>query len=100
MNHDPTYLARWREESAESGASDLFHSATRVELIIGENDCGETLAHATDYHEALRTANSPFVSMSVIANMNHAVQKSADGLAALENAILGLPINPGGVACY
>lgn len=100
LNHDPSYISRWEEESVDTGANDLFHPTTRVEIIIGENDCGETLAHATDYYDALVAANTPYVSMNVIANMSHSVQKSLDGLAALENAILSQPINPTGTACY
>jgi len=98
--HDPSYGARWQEESVDTGANDLVYPTTRVDVIIGALDCGDAPAHASDFYDALAGAGTPFVSLDAIPNMHHAITNSQDGLDALEDAILDRPIDPTGTPCY
>jgi hypothetical protein len=99
-NHDASYVSRWDAESIDTGGNDFVYPATRVVMLIGANDCGDTPAHGGAFYDALVAAGSPFVSLSPIANMGHSIQTSSNGLAELQNALLDRPIGHLGTPCY
>ena len=87
-NHDPGFLPRWTAESADTGANDLFYPSTRLMVIVGGQDSSYAPAHARDFAAVAALAGSPYVTVQTVPKMGHRIQASADGLAALHDALL------------
>lgn len=92
--------SHWQAESVDTGGSDFDHPNTRIEFIIGADDCGPAPAHAADYRDRLMRSGTSDVTMHVIEGMGHDIAASKSGLAALQDAILDQPIRSKGEPCY
>jgi hypothetical protein len=89
MRHDPAEIPRWLEEGVVSGANDLNHPNTRIQMIIGGADDTAAPAQAGDYEVALEAIPTNHVSTVVIPGMVHTIQNFQEGVDALEAALLG-----------
>lgn len=87
---DSSYSSHWRADGVDANGS-FFYPSTHVQFIFGDADTNPADYHAQKYVNQLRAAHSPYVSVDVIHCMEHGVQNSDDGLAALKAALLGQP---------
>jgi hypothetical protein len=86
---DPSWTARWEEESVDTGANDVAYPDTRVAFVIGAEDTGASPFHAADFRDLLQEDPANMVVWTVVEGMEHTIQDSPAGLAALEDALLG-----------
>ena len=86
---NPAWIPRWTTESVDTGGNDYSHPATRIEFVIGGQDTSVAPAHAADYRVKLEGDPSNDVTWTFVPSMPHDIQKSRDGLVALEAALLG-----------
>jgi len=85
---DPSFSARWDQESIVTGGSDYAHQTTRIHFIVGELDRSGVLGPAEDYAARLRASGSTWVSMEIAAGTPHGVLGSAVGRNAVRAALL------------
>jgi len=83
---DASFTPRWNDESVGTGGNDYAHPATRVHIVIGDQDRGMQLIAAT-YIDRLRTAGSPMTYV-IAVNTPHGVYSTEAGRAAIEAALL------------
>lgn len=86
---DPSWIPRWQEESVDTGANDTSYPTTRVEFIVGAGDDGASPFHAEDLRDLLEQDPGNLLTWTVVRGMQHTIQSSPAGLAALEDALLG-----------
>lgn len=85
-SHAAAWTPRWTGESVDVGG-DYYYGSTSVRFILGELDQTPAPAHARRYFQALSSANSPHVSLTVVPGMDHDIVWSPQGLAALKEAL-------------
>lgn len=86
---DSAWISRWQEESPETPGFDNDHPTTRVVFIVGSLDESTAPAHAADYRDRLLAEPTNDVTWVEVAAMEHSIQQSRSGLAALEAALAG-----------
>jgi len=85
--HDPSFTARWNQESVDTNGSYYYYSTTRLHFIFGAQDTQSAKQHAEDYISRLTAAGSPMVTQETVGSMAHEVATSTTGMAALLAAI-------------
>lgn len=89
FSHDRGFGRRWKEDSVDTGGSDYVHPETRVHLILGGRDGTVAPDHALDYAARLEEEGTPLLTVEWVPEMSHPIVMSAEGLAALRDALLG-----------
>lgn len=85
---DRAFTERWDQASVATGGSDYHHPATRIHVIIGENDQTPVTGPARDYIAQLRSAGSPWVTFEFAPGTGHNVTSTDAGASMLRAALL------------
>lgn len=89
VTHDPSWTPVWNADSVDLGGTDYLYATTRIEIIIGGLDDSRAPAHAQDFDQALASAGTPYLKLTLVAQMGHQITNSVGGLNALQAALLG-----------
>jgi hypothetical protein len=85
--NDASFVPRWLAESVATGGSDYTHPTTRIHFLVGQTDVNmQPLSR--DYFDRLKNAGTPFLSYDIVPNTGQGVQGTAEGSAAIKQAIL------------
>ncbi len=85
---DPAFTERWEQASVATGGSDYNHPATRVHILIGENDLTPVKGPAADYVARLRSGGSPGVTLEFAPGTGHNITGTDTGADMLRAALL------------
>jgi hypothetical protein len=86
QSHDPTWAARWAQDSVDTGGVYLLPK-TRMWFIFVSDDPTVGPAHGQFYVDALTAARSPMVKVETVPGAAHTIQTLPDGRDALLAAL-------------